>query len=75
MSVINNTSKPESVLKNKNNIVCYHTVCESVAMGESLTAHIDGDENPADLLTKVICSVNQRYLVNNILHDMYNGEF
>ncbi|KAL7455165.1 hypothetical protein ACHAXS_000352, partial [Conticribra weissflogii] len=44
-SVINNTSKPESVLKTKNNAVCYHTVRESVAMGESLTAHIDGDEN------------------------------
>ncbi len=54
MSVINNTSNPKSVLKKKN-AVCYHTVCESVEMGESLTAHIDGDENPADLLTKVIC--------------------
>ncbi len=46
MSVINNTSKPESVLKKKNNTVCYHTVQESVAMGESLTAHIDGKEIP-----------------------------
>ncbi len=27
MSVINITSKPESVLKKKNNAVCYHTVC------------------------------------------------
>ncbi len=34
MPVINNTSKPESVLKKKNNAVCYHTVHESVAMGE-----------------------------------------
>ncbi len=46
MSVINNTLKPESILKKKNNAVCYHTVHESVAMGESLTVHIDGDENP-----------------------------
>ncbi len=44
-------------------------------MGESLTAHIDGDENPADLLTKVICSGKRSYIVNFILHDMYNGEF
>ena len=75
MSVINNTSKPESKLKKKNNAVCYHTVRESVAMGESLTAHIDGDENPADLLTKVICGSKRRYIVNNILHDVYDGEF
>ncbi len=44
-------------------------------MGESLTACIDGDENPADLLTKVMCSSKRRYIVNNILHDVYNGEF
>ncbi len=75
MSVINNTLKPGSVLKKKNNAVCHHTVRESVAMGESLTAHIDGDENPADLLTKVICGGNRRYIVNNILHDVYDGEF
>ncbi len=75
MSVINNTSKPEYVLKKKNNAVCYHTVCELVAMGELLTAHIDGDENPADLLTKVICGGKRRYIVNNILHDKCNGEF
>ncbi len=55
MSVINSTSKPESILKQKNNNVCYHTVWESVAMGESLTTHIDGNDNPTDLLTKVIC--------------------
>ncbi len=75
MSVINNTSKPKSVLKKKNNAVCYHTVRESVAMGESLTTHIDGDENPADLLTKIICGGKRRYIVNNILHDVYDGEF
>ncbi len=75
MSVINNTSKPESILKKKNNAVCYHTVSESVAMGKSVTAHINGDENPAALLTKVICIGKRRYIVNIILHDVYNGEF
>ncbi len=44
-------------------------------MGESLTAHIDGDENPADLLMKVILGGMRRYIVNNNLHDVYNGEF
>ncbi len=50
MSVINSTSKPESVLKKQYNAVCCYTVLESVAMGESLTTHIDGNENPANLL-------------------------
>ncbi len=31
MSVINNTSKSESCLKKKSNIICYHFVCEAVA--------------------------------------------
>ncbi len=54
LETVNNTSKQEYVLKKKKNAVCYHTVCKSVAMGESLTAHIDGIENPADLLTKIL---------------------
>ena len=32
MSVIHNTSKPESVLKKKSNSICYHFVREAVAM-------------------------------------------
>ncbi len=73
--MIDNTLKLESILKKKNNVVCYHTVCEFVDMGESLTTHIDGKENPADLLTIVICSGKRQYIVDNILHDVYNGEF
>jgi hypothetical protein len=38
LSVIHNTSKPESVLKKKSNSICYHFIRESVlAMEESLT--------------------------------------
>jgi hypothetical protein len=36
MSVVRNTQRPESVLKEKSNSSCYHTVRESAAMGESL---------------------------------------
>ena len=35
MSVIHNTSKPESVLKNKFNSICYHFVREAVAMKDA----------------------------------------
>ena len=40
MPVINNTQLPESTLKNKINSICYHTVSEYVAIGESLTGHV-----------------------------------
>ncbi len=47
MSVIKNTSKTESSLNKKRNAVYYHAVRESVAMGETLTAHVHGAENSA----------------------------
>ena len=36
MSVVHNTSRPESVLRKKINSVCYHVVHETVPMDESL---------------------------------------
>ncbi len=45
MSVIKNTSKPESTPNKKSNAVCYDAVRESVAMEETLMAHIPGVEN------------------------------
>ena len=40
ISVLHNTSRPESVLRKKSNSVCSHTVHESVEMGEYLVGHI-----------------------------------
>ena len=40
MSVIHNTSKPESVLKKNSNSICYHFLREAGAMGECLTTHV-----------------------------------
>ena len=54
MSTIPNTQCPKSQLKNKSNSICYHAAREAVAMGELLTGHVRTDENPADLLTKVV---------------------
>jgi hypothetical protein len=34
MLVVHNTQRPESVLKNKSNTICYHAVRDSAAMGE-----------------------------------------
>ncbi len=45
---------PLKILLKKKNAKCYHSLCESVAKCESLTAHIDDNENPADTLTKIL---------------------
>ena len=39
MSVIYNTSRPESTLKKKSNSICYHALRTAVANGEFLTTH------------------------------------
>ena len=54
MSTIHNTQCPESQLKKKSNSICYHAVREAVAMGELLTGHVKTNDNPADILTKVV---------------------
>ncbi len=74
MSIIKNNSKPESTLSKKSNAVCYHAVRESVAMVETLPAHIPDVENPADLMTKRLSGSKHQYIVQNILHDIYDND-
>ena len=54
MSMIHNMQCPDSTLKKKSNSICYHAIRETVVMQEILTGHVKLDENPADLLTKVV---------------------
>ena len=71
MSVIQNTQRPEPTLRKKSNLICYHAVSESVAMGEPLTGHIPRVENYADLDTKIISGgKNRDHLVGKILFDI-----
>ena len=72
MSVIKNTQTPESTLNKKSNAICYHFCRESVAMGESLTAHIPTNENVADLATKVLYGEKRRGHVRELLRDLYD---
>ena len=72
MSVIKNTQTPESTLKKKSNSICYHFCRESVAMGESLTAHVPTNDNLADLATKVLFGEKRRGHVKKLLYDLYN---
>ena len=72
MLVIHNTQRPESMLKKKSNSVHYHTVRESVAMGESLTRHIGTNENVGNIATKVLYGQKRRYMVSQLLYDIYD---
>ena len=71
MSVVNNTTKPESTLLKKSNSICYHAVRESVASGEMIATHVPTRDNPADLCTKVMYGGQKRdRLVGMVLHDI-----
>ena len=73
MSVINNTSKPESILKKKANSICYHSIRESVAADECRTAHIRTHENCADIATKTMPAGEKRdHLINKVLYFFSN---
>ena len=72
MSVVHNTSKPESMLKTKSNSICYHFVREAVAMRKALVCHIPTCKNVADLLTKVLFGGRRRKLVSAVLADIYD---
>ena len=54
MSVIYNTSRPESTQKKKINSICYHAVREAVESGECLTTHYKTKYNYSDMMTKVL---------------------
>ena len=53
-STIHNTQCPECQLKEKSNSIDYHVVREAVAMGELLIGHVKTDENPTEILTKLV---------------------
>jgi hypothetical protein len=73
MSVVHNTQRAESVLQKKSNSICYHTVCESSAMGESNIGHVPSVDNPDDICTKVVLGGQKRnHLIRLLLHDLYD---
>ena len=50
MLVIHDTSKPESTIKKKCNVIACHAIHESVKMRETLTKYIMLGDSIADLL-------------------------
>ena len=74
ISTIHNTQHHESQLKKKSNSVCYHAVREAVAMGKILAGHVKADENPADILTKVVGGgIKRKNLVQMYLYGIHDG--
>ena len=51
------------------------TVCESVAMGESLIGHIGTNENVGYIATKVLYGQKRRYMVSQLLYDIYDDNW
>ena len=72
MSVIHNMLTPESVLKKKSNSICYHFICEAVAMKECLTTHVPTLVKWANLLTKILSDKKRRDLVQGVLFHIYD---
>ena len=69
MSVIYNTSRPESRVKKKSNSICYHAVREAVASGECFTMHCKTRDNYYDMMTKLLYGQKKRDTVARILYD------
>ncbi len=69
-SQVTNSSRPELTLKKKCNSICYHAICESVAMGETLLTHIRTGENLVDFVTKTTSGAKRRKLVRGVVHDI-----
>ena len=74
MSVVTSVSKPESTVRKKSNLNFYHAVCDAIAMGEALVAHMMTKKNLADLFTKVLSGQARRFLVSRMLWDLFPGE-
>ena len=72
MSFIHNNQCPESTLKKKSNSIFYHTVYESVAMGESFTGHVGTNNICAYFDTKVLYGGKRRFHVSNLLYNIYD---
>lgn len=72
MSVLHNTTTPESILKNKHNSIAYHFAREGVARGEWRVTFIKSVDNPADVLTKSLPQPQRELLLMLFMHYIYD---
>jgi hypothetical protein len=67
MSVVKNTSIPESMLKKKSNSIAYHYVRERAAAGTVVISHEPTETNLADMLTKIQPGPTRKRLAECVL--------
>jgi len=67
MSMVRNSSVPESQLKKKSNSIAYHCVCERAAAGVATVNYELTGSNLADMLTKTQSGAVRLHLVKFVL--------
>lgn len=68
MSVVRNTSTPESMLKKKSNAIAYHFVRDAVAADIARIAYEPTGSNKADMLTKTQNGPERTKIVQGVLY-------
>jgi hypothetical protein len=68
MSVVVNTSAPESTLKKKSNAIAYHYVRECVAAGIIQISYETSQTNKADILTKIHTGTERQRQIRTVLY-------
>ena len=66
-AVVKNTLLPSSTLKKKHNAIAYHKVREAVAAGIVKVAHVNGEVNMADILTKLLSPAKYYQLLRHVI--------
>ena len=72
LSMVTSSTIPSSSLKKRHNMLSYHRVREAIAADIIRMIHIPGDENPADVLTKILGHGPLYKLTRRFI--FYNGE-
>ena len=67
MSVVRNTSVPESQLKKRSNSIAYHFVRQMVAADVGRVSYEPGETNLADMLTKIQAGTTKQRLAKWVL--------
>ena len=73
MSVILNSSRPQSTLTKKSNSIFYHAVREAVAMDEFMVGNISTHDKYSDILTKMTHGGKRVKLASGVIWYFYDS--
>ncbi len=66
-SVITSSTMPHSMLGKRHNMLSYHRCREAIAAGISKMFHMDGKQNPSDVMTEFLAHAVSHPLVKYFL--------